>query len=214
MFRALVIAASLVLVVPTLVMAQQDPKDERHKAAQPHPSGQPHPGGPPPGAAVPRPGLAPGAMAPHPGGPPAALEERRLGAPVGEVRPGGPPAVLEERRFGAPAGEVRPGGPPAAMEERRPGGPVGAQFNYRGRTIERVHRDPFIYPQGWEYRRWEIGAALPPLFLAPDYYYPDWAALGLEPPPPGCQWLRYGPDLLLVDMNSGQILDTAYDVFY
>jgi hypothetical protein len=121
------------------------------------------------------------------------------GAPIGEVRPG------------VPIGEVRPGAP---VGEVRPGGPVGTQFNYRGHTVERVHRDPFIYPQGYGYRRWEIGAALPPLFLAPDYYYPDWAALGLEPPPPGCQWVRYGPDLLLVDMNSGQILDTAYDVCY
>jgi Ni/Co efflux regulator RcnB len=94
-----------------------------------------------------------------------------------------------------------------------PGGAPGAQFSYRGRMIERVHRDPFIYPQGFGYRRWEVGAALPPIFLTPNYYYPEWAALGLEPPPPGCQWVRYGPDLILVDVSSGQVIDTAYDVF-
>ena len=70
------------------------------------------------------------------------------------------------------------------------------------------------YPSGYAYRRWEAGAVLPPLFLVPDYYYADWATLGLEPPPPGAQWVRYGPDLLLVDVASGQVLDAAYGVFY
>jgi hypothetical protein len=26
--------------------------------------------------------------------------------------------------------------------------------------------------------------------------------------------VRYGPDLLLVDVNTGQVLDVAYGVFY
>ena len=44
-----------------------------------------------------------------------------------------------------------------------PGG--GARFSYRGHDIERVHIHPFIYPPGFGYRRWEVGAALPPLFF-------------------------------------------------
>jgi hypothetical protein len=40
-------------------------------------------------------------------------------------------------------------------------------------------RRPFVYPRGWAYRRWAIGAVLPPLFLAPAYFYSGWAALGL-----------------------------------
>ena len=69
-------------------------------------------------------------------------------------------------------------------------------------------------PGQWRIRGPGLGAILPPLFLTPDYYYPEWAALGLEPPPPGAQWVRYGPDLLLVDVNTGQVLDVAYGVFY
>jgi Ni/Co efflux regulator RcnB len=42
----------------------------------------------------------------------------------------------------------------------------------------------------------------------------DWADLGLPPPPPGDQWVRYGPDLLLVDVSTGQIVDVIYDAFY
>lgn len=59
-----------------------------------------------------------------------------------------------------------------------------------------------------------IGAVLPPLFLASAYYYSGWADLGLPPPPPGFQWVRYGPDLLLVDVTTGEVVDTVYGAFY
>jgi hypothetical protein len=94
-----------------------------------------------------------------------------------------------------------------------PGGPGGPQFSFHGRMFNRVHLAPFAYPHGWGYRRWAVGVALPALFLAPAYYYADWATLGLAPPQPGFQWVRYGPDLLLVDVNSGQVVDVAYGVF-
>jgi hypothetical protein len=188
MLRVLAVAAMLAVVVPSLAMAEEH---DDHHGGPPHPGGPPqHPG--PPGGAMAHPGPPPGPMA-HPGPVPGAM--------------GGPrPGAMEGRRPGAIEGP-RPG----AMEGPRPGG--GAQFSYHGHTVERVHRDPFIYPQGFGYRRWEVGAALPLIFLTPDYYYPEWAALGLEPPPPGCQWVRYGPDLILVDVRSGQVVDTAYDVF-
>ncbi len=38
--------------------------------------------------------------------------------------------------------------------------------------------------------------------------------MGLEAPPPGCVWVRYGPDLLLVQRYSGQIVDVIYGAFY
>ena len=136
------------------------------------------------------------------------------GRPAPGGRPPGPP----------PGGFVRPGGPvvrPGGPVVVRPGGPVvvgprvvGPQFVYRGRAINRVHLAPFAYPPGWGYRRWVIGAAIPAIFLTAAYFYADWAALGLEPPPPGYQWVRYGPDLLLVDVSTGMVADAAYGVAY
>jgi hypothetical protein len=161
-------------------------EDEHHPGGPP----PPHPGGPPP---------------PHPGGPPHPVLKPALkpvfvphGPVAGPIHPG-------------PAFVPHPGGPPGP-----PGmaGPAGARFSFHGRDIERVHRDPFVYPPGWAYQRWAVGGLLPPLFLVRDYWYPDWAALGLPPPPPGAEWVRYGPDLLMVDVTSGQVLDVAYDVFY
>jgi hypothetical protein len=191
MLRLLALAAMLALA-STPALAQEG-KDE-HK-------GPPHPAGGPPHPPPPHPGPLPGGPphpafkpVPHPGpvgGPP----PHPPGGPA-FAHPGGPP----------PGGPVfaHPGSPP-------PGGP---QFSYHGHPFNRVHINPFIYPQGWAYRQWAVGAFLPPLFLAPEYYYPDWAALGLAPPPPGFQWVRYGPDLLLVELDNGQVVDVAYGVFY
>jgi Ni/Co efflux regulator RcnB len=109
-------------------------------------------------------------------------------------------------RVGPPRGAPAPG----AFLAPHPGN----QFSYHGRDFDRVHIAPFAYPPGWSYRRWAVGAMLPPIFLARDYFYADWMTLGLEPPPPGCEWVRYGPDLLLVDVSTGQVIDVAYDVFY
>jgi Ni/Co efflux regulator RcnB len=90
-----------------------------------------------------------------------------------------------------------------------PVGLPGRQFTYHGRPFNRVHLAPFVYPNGWAYRHWAVGAVLPPLFLAPAYYYTDWATLGLAPPEPGFQWVRYGPDLLLVNVTTGAVVDVV-----
>jgi Nickel/cobalt transporter regulator len=197
MRRTIAIAALFALAAPTLAMAQGNTTQQNH-GGPPHPAPHlappPHlgpPPGPPPGGA---PQLRP---VPHLGGPPPGAPG--LGA-VPHLGPG----------LGGPLVGVHPGLP--GPFPGRPVGPPG-QFAYRGHFMPQVHLAPFIYPPGWAYREWAVGAMLPPLFLAPDYYYPEWAALGLEPPPPGCQWVRYGPDLLLVDVATGQVLDVAYGVF-
>ncbi len=126
--------------------------------------------------------------------------------PVGPPHPGAAPhAKPLAVPHGLPHGPIA--GPP------HPVGPVG-HFSYGGHMINQVHLAPFIYPPGWAYRQWTVGAVLPPFFLVPAYYYADWAALGLAPPQPGYQWVRYGPDLLLVDTTTGQVVDVAYGVLY
>jgi hypothetical protein len=107
-----------------------------------------------------------------------------------------------------------PGGrpPPGAFHGGPPGRPGG--FMFRGHPFHPLHIAPFIYPHGWAYRRWIVGATLPGLFLASAYYYAGWADLGLPPPEPGFQWVRYGPDLLLVNVGTGQVADVVYGAFY
>jgi len=38
---------------------------------------------------------------------------------------------------------------------------------YHGRPFNPIHAAPFVYPRGWAYRRWVVGATLPPLFYWP-----------------------------------------------
>lgn len=101
--------------------------------------------------------------------------------------------------------------PPAMRPPPRPNRP---QFSWRGRWYNPVRGPAFRYPPGYAYRRWAIGAFLPGLFLATTYYYDDWRGLGIEPPPPGRRWVRYGPDLLLVNLRNRRVEDVIYGVFY
>jgi hypothetical protein len=107
----------------------------------------------------------------------------------------------------------------------RPGphGPVGPVVHYGPRNPFLFHGHPihhlrfarpWIWPPGYRYQRWVIGGVLPPVFLASAYYYGNWAAVGLTAPPPGYQWIQYGPDLLLVELATGRVVEVAYDVFY
>jgi len=81
-------------------------------------------------------------------------------------------------------------------------------------SYNRIRGPMFHYPHGYNYRRWGIGEFLPHIFLSNYYYWTDWRALGLLPPPPGYVWVRYGPDLLLVNRFTGRIADVIYGAFY
>jgi len=136
--------------------------------------------------------------------------------PGGGERPGG------ER----PGGDRRPNRPerpvtlPAPVRPDRPGNPNfrprpdRPQFSWRGRSYNPIRGPLYRYPPGYGYRRWDIGTFLPRLFFAPSYYYEDWRTLGIEPPPPGRRWVRYGPDLLLVNVRNRRVEDVIYGVFY
>ncbi len=107
----------------------------------------------------------------------------------------------------------RPGHkPPVTIQPVRPRPPQ--RPGYRPPHVRPIHRPPFYYPHGYHYRRWHIGLLLPHIFLSNRYYFNDWATLGFGPPPPGYVWVRYGPDLLLVDRYTGRIRDVVYGVFY
>lgn len=82
--------------------------------------------------------------------------------------------------------------------------------NWHGRAVA---GGVYHYPHGYTYHRWVVGRPLPRAFLAPAYFYAGYAALGLIAPPPNYQWVRYGPDLLLVDLSTGNVVDIRYGVF-
>jgi Ni/Co efflux regulator RcnB len=71
----------------------------------------------------------------------------------------------------------------------------------------------YAWPHGYGYARRSVGWVMPRSFLGAPYYYAGWATLGLMAPPAHYQWVRYGPDLLLVNTLTGQVTDVRYGVF-
>jgi Ni/Co efflux regulator RcnB len=100
--------------------------------------------------------------------------------------------------------------PPRAMAPPHFASPAGGTHGrmFSGRTVSR-----YRWPGGLPYRLYAVGALLPLSFIAADYIISDWAAYGVPAPAGNAVWLRYGPDLLLVDQQTGQVQDAAYGVF-
>jgi Ni/Co efflux regulator RcnB len=88
--------------------------------------------------------------------------------------------------------------------------PQARFFTYRGRSLPALQGGLYAYPVGYVDQRWRQGQFLPIIFIAPVYYFLDWQALGLPPPPPDCRWVRYGHDLVLVNLRTGEVLDVVY----
>jgi Ni/Co efflux regulator RcnB len=61
--------------------------------------------------------------------------------------------------------------------------------------------------------RYSIGDSFPEQFWIQQYFINDFAGYGLQAPPPGYQWVRFGPDLMLVNLGNGAIAQVAYGAF-
>jgi Ni/Co efflux regulator RcnB len=69
-------------------------------------------------------------------------------------------------------------------------------------------------PQGYRQRHWSYGQRLPGGYYARNYWITDYLAYSLFAPPDGLVWVRVGPDALLIDQYSGEIIQVDYGVFY
>jgi len=77
----------------------------------------------------------------------------------------------------------------------------------------RVHAGRYAWPHGYAYGRRAVGYIMPRPLLTSAYYYSGWRTLGLAAPLSGHQWVRYGEDLLLVQIATGRVVDVRYGVF-
>ncbi|HEY1725223.1 MAG TPA: RcnB family protein [Steroidobacteraceae bacterium] len=72
---------------------------------------------------------------------------------------------------------------------------------------------PYHRPAGWTAHRWAYGETLPRAYWAAPYLLADYWLFALEVPPAGYEWVRDGNDALLVNTDSGEILQVEYGVF-
>jgi len=102
--------------------------------------------------------------------------------------------------------------PPHWQEYHQNFDPHPYQWN---REAERRYQwEVYREPRGWYYRRWSYGEVFPVIFWTQDYWISSYWEFGLPDPPYGYVWVRYGPDALLIDVESGQILSVVYGLFY
>ncbi|MBS0470715.1 MAG: RcnB family protein [Proteobacteria bacterium] len=177
------------------------------------PTGGGHMGGPTGGPG----GGAPGGA--HPGG------DNHGAMPGGHDNHGGTPAMGggDHRGSGAPGVNRNPtiifgtgghGYRDKGHFGRSSHNPDFKRFNRNYKAPKRFHHGTYHKPHGWYYRRWTFGDFLPSLFFGEQYWLDSWSDYGLPYPPPGCVWVRYGNDALLVDEDTGEIIQVVYGVFY
>lgn len=78
----------------------------------------------------------------------------------------------------------------------------------------RFHAGVYHRPRGWYRRHWVIGQRLPRAWFARHYWIGDWSIYGLWAPIDGLIWVRVGPDAMLIDPVTGEIIAVDYGIFF
>ncbi|HZO22585.1 MAG TPA: RcnB family protein [Steroidobacteraceae bacterium] len=129
----------------------------------------------------------------------------------------------EGRAEHAPGGEHRGEAHPGPRGYQRVGPPHGwdarpktvdrAAYRHNFRAARSYRIGPYHRPAGWAPHHWAYGEVLPRAYWGPDYLIGDYWLFALEVPPAGYEWVRDDADALLVDTNTGEILQVEYGVF-
>ena len=87
-------------------------------------------------------------------------------------------------------------------------------YRQRNRNIYRLPR--YYAPSGWNYgyRRFSIGLTLGSMLFAPSYWINDPFYYRLPPAYGPYRWVRYYNDALLVDIDTGEVVDVEYNIFW
>jgi Ni/Co efflux regulator RcnB len=84
---------------------------------------------------------------------------------------------------------------------------------FRDHHRSRFHLGLYIDPFGWGYQSFGIGYRLWPAYYGNQYWI-DPALYGLPYPPPGCAWIRYWNDALLINTFTGEVVDEIPNFFW
>jgi Ni/Co efflux regulator RcnB len=137
----------------------------------------------------------------------AQMSGARGGAQMGGRQMGSP--RIEPQR--APQGYRAMGAPAGA--DRRPSNLNRPAFNHNFSAARSYRVGAYHSPAGWRYQRWQYGQILPRAYWAQQYWLSDYWLFGLDVPPVGYEWVRYGPDALLIDTTTGEVIQTVYGDF-
>ena len=135
------------------------------------------------------------------------------GAPPAPVR-SGQAAVREGASREGPAPQRATAGSQMAPQATNHGNMNVATLERNVQAPNRYHVAAYRPPQGYAPRQWSYGQRLPVSYYASNYWIADYLMYALFAPPPGLVWVRVGDDALLIDQNTGQVIQVQYNVFY
>lgn len=110
-----------------------------------------------------------------------------------------------------PRGYMRPSVPDGA--DRRPATIDRGYLSHNFRAQRGFAVGPYHGPAHATYQRWRYGDILPPVFWGQQYWLADYWLFGLDVPPVGYEWVRYWNDAVLVNVQSGDIVQVVYGNF-
>jgi Ni/Co efflux regulator RcnB len=90
---------------------------------------------------------------------------------------------------------------------------IDVKFRIAATATHHFHAGAYRAPSGYAYRRHNIGDRLDAAFYARDYWLTDYATYDLMAPPDGYVWVRFGPDALLIDEDTGEVVRIQYGLF-
>ncbi|KQM67657.1 hypothetical protein ASE75_01625 [Sphingomonas sp. Leaf17] len=87
---------------------------------------------------------------------------------------------------------------------------------YRAQNRGQYRLPRYYAPQGWGngYRRFSVGLRLESILFNQNYWIQDPWTYRLPEAYGPYRWVRYYDDALLVDLDSGRVIDTVYGIFW
>ncbi|MFW2830636.1 RcnB family protein [Sphingomonas sp. ID0503] len=84
---------------------------------------------------------------------------------------------------------------------------------YRRDHREAYRRPAYVGPRGWSYRPVNVGYRLQPVYYGNRYVVSDYGRYRL-PAPGANRWVRWGNDVLLVNVRTGRVLQVNQGFFW
>jgi Ni/Co efflux regulator RcnB len=142
-----------------------------------------------------------------------------LGGAAAMAEEHGRPAAAAHRPAPAHPGEAHPG--PSGYQrvsepkgwDSRPKQVDRGAYQHNFQAARSFHIGPYHRPSGWVSHRWAYGQILPRAYFGTSFLIADYWLFALEVPPAGYEWVRDDTDALLINTDSGEILQVEYGVF-
>lgn len=86
--------------------------------------------------------------------------------------------------------------------------------DYRRSNRNVFNRPSYSGPRGYRYGRIGVGHRFDRPYLADRYWVQNWGRYRLPEPPRRHRWIRYGDDVILVNMRTGRAVTIYTDFFW